>query len=84
MMKKRIARSPTSTVRISVAGTWWSTKRVRKLSDRVAAVGAEAMAVVVVVAEAVAAIVADVVVAADAAVIAGTVVTAATAGRIPV
>jgi hypothetical protein len=57
-------------------------KRVRKPNAPVAAVGAEAM-VVVVVAEAVAAIVADAVVAADAAVIAATVGTAATAGKIP-
>src|SRR5579859_90320 len=58
-------------------------KRVRKPSGRVAAVGAEVMAAVVV-AEAVAAIAADVVVAAaDAAAIAATVVTAATAGKIP-
>jgi len=56
--------------------------RVRKPSGRVAAVGAEAMAAVVV-AGAVVAIVADVVVAAGAAVIAATVVTAATAGKIP-
>src|SRR5579859_8304542 len=55
-------------------------KRVRKPSGRVAAVGAEVMAAVVV-AEAVAAIAADVVVAAADA--AATVVTAATAGKIP-
>src|SRR5579883_944217 len=44
-MKTPIARSPLSMGRISAAGTWWSTKRVRRLSAAVAAVAAAATVV---------------------------------------
>jgi len=48
-MKKRIAQSPASTVKISAAGTLWSTKRARRRNARVAAeVVADTAAVVVV------------------------------------
>jgi hypothetical protein len=58
-MKKPIARSLLSTVRISGAGTWWSTKPGRKpnapvaavdAADTVAAVAAEAVGVIAAVA----------------------------------
>jgi hypothetical protein len=53
-MKKPIARSLLSTVRISGAGTWWSTKPGRKPNAPVAAVdAADTVVVVVVAAEAV-------------------------------
>ena len=78
-MKTRIARLPISMVKISAAGTWWSTKRVRKPSAAAVAVEVAA-ATAAAVAEGAVGTVADAA-EADAAEIAATAAIAATAGN---
>ena len=77
-MKMRIARLPTLMVRISAAGTWWSTKHVPKPNAAEVVVAAAGMVAVVVAVAAGIAVAAAV--AAVAAGIVATEVTAETAG----